>query len=219
MNRSLIRLMLACVLALCANAFAYAQGATSSLSGVVVRLRRRRRPWRHDRRQEQRHRHAVRGRQQHGRPLLGARARRRRLLGDRLARRLQDGGDQRSQGLDRAAAVRQDHARGGQPRGDDRRPQQQRHRQHADGDDLVDAQRRSDQQAADADAQRPQRRDVPARREYRRHQPRFELQRAARLLCRDHARRRQQQRQLQQVDRGPLRDGHAAAGRRSKPSR
>ena len=114
---------------------------------------------------------------------------------------------------DRHAASGQGDARGRQPRGDDRRPEQQRDRQHADGDDLVDAQRRSDQQDADADAQRAQRGDVPARRQHRRHQPRLELQRPARLVRRDHARRRQQQRQLQQVDRRLLRDGHAAAGR------
>ena len=43
-----------------------------------------------------------------------------------------------------------------------------RAREHADGDGLLDAQRRSDQQDADGDAQRAQRRDVPPGREHRR---------------------------------------------------
>ena len=44
------------------------------------------------------------------------------------------------------------------------------------------------------------------------HQPRLELQRAARLVRGDQPRRRQQQQQLQQVERGPVRDGDAPAG-------
>ena len=85
--------------------------------------------------------------------------------------------------------------------------------QHADGDGLVDAERRSAQPDADADAQRAERGHVPAGRQHARHQPRLDDQRPAGIVPQHHARRRQQQRQLPALDRLVLRLGHAAPGR------
>ena len=65
-------------------------------------------------------------------------------------------------------------------------------RRHGRGD----AERRSAQPHADADAQRAERGHVPARHQHHGHQPRLDDQRPAGVLREHHARRRQQQRQL-----------------------
>ena len=91
-------------------------------------------------------------------------------------------------------------ARGRQPRRNDHRDEQQRAGEHADRDDLVHAQRRSDQPDADAVAQRAERRDVPARSQHDDDQPQLDHQRTAGIVPQHHARRREQHRQLQQVD-------------------
>ncbi len=217
MNPSFQRLMRACAFALAVSAVstnAAAQGgATSSLSGVVVDAGGGVVPGATVVVKDGGTGTQVRDHQQHRRPLLRARDRRRHLLGDGVALRLQDRGHQQPERRRRPAGLGEGRARGREPQRNHRRAEQQRHHQHADGDDLGDAQRRSDQQDADADAQRAERDHVPARRQHRRHQPRFQLQRPARLVRRHHARRRQQQRQLQQVHRRPVRDGDAAAGR------
>ncbi len=174
--------------------------------------RRRCDPRRHGDR-EGRSRHDARDRHQYGRRVLDPRAQRRQVHAHGLADRFQDRGRVRRPRGAWHAGVGESDDGSRAARGDGHRHEQLGAGEHADRDRVVDAQRRSDQPHADADPQRAERGDVPARRQHGDHQPQLEHQRPAGIVHQHHPGRRQQRRQLQQVDRRVLRLRDAAAGR------
>ena len=113
-------------------------------------------------------------------PVSGQRPRRWLLHGQRGADRVQGRGGERCSRRARTARDDPADARDRQSRRDGQRGQQLGVDQHPDGDGRGDAERRPAHPDADADAQRAERRHVPARRQHDRHQPRLDDQWPAR---------------------------------------
>ena len=209
-----LRLIVAWVLVSSCAALAHAQGgATSSISGTVVDANGGVIPGATVEVKDNRDRHDVPGRHQRDRVVLRPRARGRHLHRDRHAARVQDRGDQRRAGRARHARVDQGRARS--------RPAQ-RDLTVKSSSELINTQTATVSSTLNAD--QLNRMPTPSRnalnavtflpgvntaginRDTTRQRP-------ARVVHQHHARRRQQQRQLQQVDRRVLRLGDAAAGR------